>query len=137
MPKLYLLDSGIANFSLGNFGRMAYRPNLSSYIENFAFCEIMKYKPIHYQVYFWRTKLGTEIDFILEGNDELIPVEVRWQKNTPMTVPKNFISFLKTHRNVKKAVIVNKDLCKKIRWQSKDIYFVPAVLFGKCITKLV
>jgi len=117
MPKLYLLDSGIANFSLGNFGRIDYRPNLGGYIENFIFCEIIKYKPIHYQVFFWRTKLGTEIDFILEGNDELIPVEVKWQKNVSTTVPRNLISFLKAHKNIKKAIIVNKDFCQKIRWQ--------------------
>jgi len=135
MPKLYLMDSGIANFSLGNFGRIDYRPNLDSYIENFVFCEIMKYKPVQYQAFFWRTKLGTEIDFILEGNDELIPVEVKWQNNVSTIIPRSLVSFFKSHKNIKKAIIVNKDFCQKIRWQGKNIYFVP-VLFSKCITKL-
>ena len=136
MPKLYLWDNGIANFSLGNFGQVDYRPNLGSYIENFVFCEMMKYKPIQYHVYFWRTKLGSEIDFILKGDDELIPVEIKWQKFSRPMLPKNFIHFFKTHKNIKKAVVVNKNLSHKVTWEDKDIYFVPAVLFSKCITKL-
>lgn len=136
MPKLYVLDSGIVNFSLGNFGEMDYRSNLGSFVENFIFCEIIKYKPIHYQLYFWRTKLGTEIDFILEGNDELIPVEVKWKKVNKITVPKSFISFFKIHKNVRKAIVVTREISHKIRYQDKDIYFSPAVLFNKCIAEI-
>ena len=136
MPKLYLLDSGIVNFSSGNFGQIDYRPNLGSFIENFIFCEIIKHKPIQYQIYFWRTKLGAEIDFILEGNDELIPVEVKWKEIQHPVVPKNFISFFKTYKNIKRAVIVNKNLYHKIRWQDKDVYFIPSVFFSKYVKNL-
>ena len=76
------------------------------------------------------------IDFILEGDDELIPIEVKWQEIPRPTIPKNFVSFLKTDKNVRRAVIVNKNLCDIIHWQGKDIYFIPAVLFGKYISKL-
>jgi predicted AAA+ superfamily ATPase len=136
MPKIYLLDSGMVNFSLGNFGQIDYRPNLGGYIENFVFCEIIRYKPIYYHVYFWRTKIGTEIDFVLEGNNELIPIEVKWQKNTSMIACKSFISFFKTYKNIKKAVIVTMDTSGKIQWEDKEICFVPAVLFNKYMTKM-
>lgn len=136
MPKLYFLDTGIVNFALGNFGQIGYRLNMGSYIENFIFDEIMKYKPIHYEVYFWRTKLGTEIDFILQGNDELVPVEVKWQNITKSIIPKNFTSFFNTHRNIKRAVIITRDLCTKIRNKGKTVYFIPAVLFNKFVKKL-
>ena len=136
MPKIYLLDTGIANFSSGNFGQIDYRSNLGSFIENFVLCEIIKYKPIYFQVYFWRTKVGAEIDFILEGNNELIPVEVKWQKSIRPTTPKSFVSFFTKYENIKKAVVVTKDLSCKIRCQDKDLYFVPAPLFSKCIAKL-
>jgi len=136
MPKLYLLDSGIVNFALGNFGQIKYRPNLGSYIENFIFNELIKYKPIQYNIYFWRTKLGTEIDFILEGNDELIPIEVKWQSINRAIMPKNFASFFKTHKNIKNAVIVTKDFSCKIRNKGKNIYFIPAVLLNKFVKRL-
>jgi len=136
MPKIYLLDSGIVNFSLGNFGQIEYRPNLGSFIENFIFCEIIKYRPVYYQTYFWRTKSGAEIDFILEGNDELIPLEVKWQKTAAPVMPKSFISFFKMHTNIRKAVVVTRDFSHKIRVRDKEIYFIPAVLFGKAMIKL-
>ena len=41
------------------------------------------------------------------------------------------------HKNIKKAVIVTKELSRRIHYQDKDIYFVPAVFFSKCITALM
>lgn len=136
MPKLYLLDSGIINFALGNFGQIDYRPNLGSYIENFIFNEITKYKPVQYSVYFWRTKLGTEIDFILQGNNELIPIEVKWQNIEKAVMPKNFISFFNTHTNIKRAVIVTKSISAKVIIKQKTVYFVPVILLNKFVKKL-
>ena len=136
MPKLYLLDSGIINFTVGNFGQIKYRSNLGAYIENFIFSELIKYKPIPDNVYFWRTKFGTEIDFILEGNDEIIPIEVKWQNTGRPIIPKSIISFFKAHKNIKRAVIATKDVSCKIRKDGKDIYFIPIVLFSKFVKKL-
>jgi predicted AAA+ superfamily ATPase len=137
MPKIYLVDNGIMNFSLGNFGHIDYRPNLGSCIENFVFDELIKYKPIQYGIYFWRTKLGTEIDFIMEGNNELIPIEVKWQNTVKAAIPKSFISFFSTHQNIKKAVIVTKNLSHKIQRDGVNIFFIPAVFLNKFVKKLI
>lgn len=136
MPKLYLMDSGIINFSLGNFGRIDYRLNIGYYIENFVLNEIIKYKPIQYNLYFWRTKLGTEIDFMLQGNDELIPIEVKWQNITKPIIPRSFLSFFDTHKNVKRAVVVTKDISGKIQKEKTVVYFIPTIILNKFITKL-
>lgn len=136
MPKLYLLDSGITNFCMGNFGGIDYRPNSGSYIENFIFCEIIKYKPVQYHVYFWRTKLGTEIDFILKGDNELIPVEVKWKNITRVTIPKSILSFMNSHQDIKRGIIITKNLFYQISRENKNIYFIPAVLFNKFLKKL-
>ena len=136
MPKLYFLDNGIINFSIGNFGHINYRPNLGSYAENFIFTEIVKYKPIQYGMYFWRTKLGTEIDFILEGDNQLIPIEVKWRDMARPVIPKSILSFFKAHKNIKQSVIVTKSLSREISQDGKTIYFIPAVLFNKFLTRL-
>lgn len=136
MPKLYMLDSGIVNFILGNFGEIMYRPNLGSYIENFIFGELVKYKPIHYGISFWRTKLGTEIDFILQGDNELIPFEVKWQNIDRPVIPKSFISFFKSHKNVKKAVIITKSFSSNICKEGRTIYFIPCILVSKFVQGL-
>lgn len=136
MPKLYMLDSGIINFALGNFDRIDFRANLGSFIENFICNEIVKYKPVQYEVYFWRTKLGTEIDFIFKGNNEIIPVEIKWQDFKQPVIPKSFYSFFKIHNNIKKAVVITKELSCKVRKEGKNIYFIPAVNFNKFIKEL-
>lgn len=135
MPKIYFMDSGLVNSSLGNFGVIDYRPNIGSIAENFVFCEIIKYKPVHYDVKYWRTKNGTEVDFILSGNDELIPIEVKWKRFTKPIVPKSIVAFFNKYRNTKKAVIVTKAYCDQIKLQGKYIYFIPAVLLSKFLSK--
>lgn len=137
MPKIYLLDTGIANFSINNFSPISYRSNLGSYIENYVLTEIIKFKPIQYHLYFWRTKVGTEVDFILSGNGELIPIEVKWQNvsRRPL-IPKNLISFIEHHQNIKRAVIATKNFTKKTKYKGKQIYFIPAVLLNKFIKGL-
>jgi len=136
MPKVYLMDNGIINYSIGNFSHIAYRQNLGNYIENFVLTEILKYKPIQYEVYFWRTRQGTEIDFILQGDDELIPVEVKWQNSEKVYVPKSFISFFSINKNVKRAVVITKHVSTKIYKYDKDIYFIPAILFNKFLKEI-
>ncbi|MFH1824108.1 MAG: ATP-binding protein [Candidatus Firestonebacteria bacterium] len=136
MPKVYLMDSGIINCSTGNFNQITLRQNLGSYIENFILVEILKYKPVQYEVYFWRTKQGTEIDFILYGDDELIPIEVKWQNLVGPFVPKNFISFFSINKNVKRSIVITKNISAKIHKDGKDIYFIPAILFNKFLKEL-
>lgn len=133
MHKLYFMDAGIVNYAVSNFSPMEYRSNLGAYIENIAFMEIVKYKPIQYQIYFWRTNQGTEIDFVLQGNGELIPVEVKWQGNNRPIVPKNFISFFSAYKDVKRGVVVTRDLFSQIEYDGKIIYFIPLVLLNKFI----
>lgn len=135
MPKVYFMDTGIINFGVRNFGDIGLRANLGAYAETFVFNEILKYKPLQYNLYFWRTSQGTEIDFILEGNGELIPVEVKWQNTVNESIPKSFYSFFDAHKNVKRAVIVTKNLCASIDNDGRTVYFVPAVLFNKFIRR--
>lgn len=77
--------------------------------------------------------MGAEIDFILEGDDQLIPVEVKWQNITNPTVPRNFISFFKEHDKTSQAFVVTKNFSHKMRWDGKTIYFVPSVFFNKFV----
>jgi uncharacterized protein len=48
--------------------------------ENFIIAEIYKYtRSLSYgQSYFWRTKEGKEIDYILEKDGELFAYEIKW-----------------------------------------------------------
>lgn len=72
-PKCYYLDNGFRNQALGNFSAIESRQDKGLLIESAVFQEIYKHKTQHfldYQLYFWRTKSGAEVDFILKQNDE-------------------------------------------------------------------
>lgn len=135
MPKLFFLDTGIANYSTKNFSVPWQRPDIGSLVETFVFGEILKVKPVHYNMYFWRTKTGTEIDFILEGDDELLPVEVKWQTMAKPQIPRSFHHFFEAHPKARRAVVVTKDLQAELTVGRTIIHFVPAVLIGRFMDK--
>jgi len=131
----HCLQAAFVLNGISNFSNIEHRQNLGSYVENFIYNEIIRYKPIFYNVYFWRTKVGTEIDFILEGNNELIPIEVKWHNIKTPSIPKSFMSFFENHSNIKRAVVVTKYHYAEIKVNGISIYFIPAILFNKYLKK--
>ncbi len=78
VPKFYLFDVGVA----GNIIKRQIKEEKGEYFgqafEHFIFMEILahrSYSELDYDIYFWRTKSGLEVDFIL-GNGE-VAVEVK------------------------------------------------------------
>lgn len=49
-------------------------------IENFVLTELMSMKEIH--PYFWRSKRGAEVEFLVQNGGIIFPVEVKSGENT-------------------------------------------------------
>lgn len=82
MPKLYFYDTGLACSLLGieNYRQLHSHYSRGALFENFILNELLKFrfnqgKTANY--YFWRDKLGKEIDCIVEQADQLIPIEIK------------------------------------------------------------
>jgi predicted AAA+ superfamily ATPase len=77
-PKFYLFDVGVANY-LAKRKILDIKGSLfGKAFEHFIFTEILAYRSYHdmdFNINFWRTKSGIEVDFIL--NDGEIAVEVK------------------------------------------------------------
>ncbi len=87
-PKLYFYDTGLACSLLG----IEKRDQISSHylrgglFESFIISELIKYRynrGLAANYYFWRDKLGREIDCITENAGKLTPVEIKSGK-TPL-----------------------------------------------------
>jgi len=70
LPKLYFIDTGLRNavadvFPPGAEGRL---------FENYVLTELLK---MGFRPKYWRTKSGAEVDFIVEKEGLVIPVEVK------------------------------------------------------------
>ncbi len=77
-PKVYLADSGLMLTFLGitDFNHLLGHPSLGRVWETVVLANLKVYFPF-YQVYFYRTAQGTEIDFVLTYGDRLWALECK------------------------------------------------------------
>ena len=95
-PTLYFYDLGLRNYCLGQFGQLFAPGALGHMFENFVFNLVMdKLKATGCSLHFWRTKDQAEVDFVIQGGLQLIPIEVKYKESIKKMVTsslKNFIS---------------------------------------------
>ncbi|OGK15874.1 hypothetical protein A2690_04435 [Candidatus Roizmanbacteria bacterium RIFCSPHIGHO2_01_FULL_39_12b] len=83
MSKYYFHDLGIRNALIDNFNLPSVRGDFGSLFENFIISEVLKanvYQNLGYKMNFWRNKQGSEIDLIMQKNDELLAIEIKTKK---------------------------------------------------------
>lgn len=91
--KIYLLDFWIVNFYMNNFSKEECDWND---VEMFVYNQLLFNLWEMDNLYFYQTLNWSEIDFILEMNWKLIPIEAKlWNK---VNIPKIFISFLEKYK---------------------------------------
>lgn len=82
-PKIFFYDVGVRNALIEDFSDLNSRVDKGALFENFIISELIKqngYTEGDYKFYYWRTKLGSEIDVVLERGEELIGVEVKYKR---------------------------------------------------------
>ena len=79
MNKIYFCDIGLRNIIYNSFNDIHIRTDNGQIFENYVYLQLLQhYKPD--QIFFYRTKDGSEIDFIVSGNkNQYIPVEVKFK----------------------------------------------------------
>jgi len=81
--KIFFYDTGIRNALIGDFSGLDSRLDKGVLFENFIISELIKqssYLEKNYKFYYWRTKQDSEIDVVLEKNQELIGVEIKYNR---------------------------------------------------------
>lgn len=80
MPKLYFYDTGLVCSLLGIDNDVYTHPMRGPLFENFVVSEMMK-NSLHEnkdpRLYFWRDRVGHEVDVVREVGQKLIPYEVK------------------------------------------------------------
>ncbi|MFH1636802.1 MAG: ATP-binding protein [Candidatus Woesearchaeota archaeon] len=121
-PKIFFLDNGFRNTIIKNFQPLKNRQDKGSLYENFIASEILK-KSL--DVKYWRTKSKAEVDFIIEKNGGIIPVEIKsGLKKTKLT--KSFQSFIEKYQP-KKGFVFSESFCG----ERGKIRFRPIFSIGK------
>jgi len=85
MPKLYFGDSGMACHlsAVDDWKTLERQGRVGSMVETWAASELKKMVSLgetRYQLYYWRTYAGKEVDFIIERGEKIVAIEVKWSQ---------------------------------------------------------
>ncbi|MFH1256810.1 MAG: ATP-binding protein [Candidatus Diapherotrites archaeon] len=115
-PKIFFYDNGFRNAVIKNFQPAKDRADKGALYENFAATELVKKQ---FELKYWRAKSKAEVDFVLEKNGKIIPIEIKSSLNKPIA-SKSFQSFTEKYKP-KKALI----LSEKLNAEKNNIKFRP------------
>ena len=90
--KIFFWDTGVRNAILNDFNFSGFRNDIGLLWENWVIAEFAKKNLLEGQLknlYFWRTRSGSEIDLVIKGSDTFKAYEIKWLK-TKMTNGKAF-----------------------------------------------
>ena len=118
MKKVFLFDIGIRNQIIYNFNSTNNRNDAGALFENFILNELINSVGLE-SIYFYRTKMKTEIDFIIKTN-EIVPVEIKYKKLKSAVGLRAIMHFINKN-NIKRGFLVNLTLNKKMVDQNIEI----------------
>lgn len=120
-PKIFFVDTGLRNAILQDFSAQT---NAGILKENLIAQEIIKKEiPLKY----WRTQSKAEVDFVIEKDGKIIPVEVK-NKLKNAVLGKSLFSFIE-HYKPKTALVVSSDFEQKRKINNTEVLFVPIARF--------
>ena len=98
--KIYFNDLGIRNAIINDFSPFETRKDKGNLFENFVINEFIKQNEYHEKfekMYFWRTHEQQEIDLIIEKNNMLRAIEIKWNPKIKARLSQTFASKYQNH----------------------------------------
>lgn len=92
--KIYFYDNGVRNALLGNYAPLSTRQDVGALWENFLIMErkkLLHYNGFYGRTYFWRSKIGAEIDYVEEIDGKIYAFEFKWNPTAKTKFPQAFI----------------------------------------------
>ena len=114
-PRIYFIDTGLRNIIAKSFdvepdGRL---------FENYVFSELLK---LGVMPKYWRTKTKTEVDFVVEKDNTVIPVEVKLRAD-PGKVERGLRSFIEMYHPKTALVVTFKGKHGQMKVNGCTVYF--------------
>jgi len=124
-PVYFFTDLGLRNYALGNMGNLSLNEQFGFVFQNYIYKtlrELLRWK--NYKIHFWRTKEKAEVDFVVDMQTDLLPIEVKYGEIKKPTVSRSFRSFIEKYKP-EKALIINRKLSESIKINQTDVVFLP------------
>ncbi|MBU4360744.1 ATP-binding protein [Patescibacteria group bacterium] len=124
-PKAYYIDLGLRNWLLNDFRNLENRNDMGMLAENYAL-NMMQKNDLAKEIKYWRTKSQAEVDFVLEKNQMIYPIEIKYSSSN--VIGKSLYSFI--HKfSCKKAIILTKDYLGEQTKHGCKFQFIPLSYF--------
>ncbi len=124
-PKVYFSDLGLRNYLLNDFRRPQERNDLGALMENYAYI-LLRSMDLAPEVKFWRTKSKAEVDFIIEEEQKVYPIEVKY--TSQKVIGKSLWSFIEKF-SPPVAVVLTKDYLGAEKVKGTTVKFIPLSYF--------
>jgi predicted AAA+ superfamily ATPase len=93
MPKVYLQDTGIRNLLTNDFSPLDERRDRGELVENVFFQSLLRKQEPTTRIGYWKTKQGSEVDFVFTEGDKIFAYEVKYGSDRS----NHFSTFLKAY----------------------------------------
>ena len=134
--KIYFEDLGIRNHLAGQDSlNLLNHPDLGGEAENFVHITLGKYgenNKHRFREYFFKSYRGQEVDFIIEMNGDLIPIEVKYQNQLRRRDYDHLLMFMEDF-DLNKGLLVTKDLFDRRMFDDRGVILVPLWLFATIV----
>lgn len=123
-PKVYFNDLGLRNYSLADWRVAGARNDLGALAENYGF--ILLRNIFSRGLKYWRTKAKAEVDFVIEKEQTVYPVEIKYISKR--LIGKSLYSFIEKF-NPPTALILTKDYLGEEKINKTAVKFIPLAYF--------
>jgi uncharacterized protein len=119
-PKVYWTDTGLA---LHLAGEKTLR---GAHLENLLFSELLTWQSVagDPEIMYWRTTTGEEVDFVIEWEGRLLPIEVKTTQVPRLSDARHLLTFRREYRKDSlPALLIHTG--SETRWLADGILAVP------------
>ncbi|MCX7030355.1 MAG: ATP-binding protein [Spirochaetes bacterium] len=121
--KHYFFDLGIRNMLLRDFSAVGSRGDRSSILESFVALAIIRALPPNAELRFWRTRSGSEVDFVLVKNRIPHPIEVKAGARTA-EIPPGLRKFLAAYPEAPGAIVYTEGCAGTAECEGREVRFM-------------
>lgn len=109
--KGYFADTGLASYlqRISSHDALFGTPFLGALFETGVVTNLLKtlsFLPSPPSVYHWRTSAGAEVDFVIESNNHLLPIEIKAKSNLNKNDARGLSAFFETYPHCGKFGII-------------------------------
>ncbi len=133
-PKFYFFDTGVVNAISNRTLSSLKGPEAGHLFEQYVFLELLAYKEIKekdYDITYWRTRSGLEVDFVLGKGT--VALEVKLSKSISVSDIHGIIEFAKESKPQYVAVICLETHPRQMTVEGVDIMILPVESFLKML----